>query len=112
MQLQRAFPGVEDPAEMMTEMPGHVLDRDFRYEIEVKLGPHPGQPARQDLRTIVGRLAGQVVRDTAVGELRQTGQVVRGAAGANLRRITQACRFAFRRAATMASSALPTTTSS
>ena len=81
MQLQRAFPGVEDPAEMMTEMPGQVLDRDLRHQVQVELGPQPGQPARQDLRALVRRALGQILGNMAVDEVRQTGQIVGSSRG-------------------------------
>jgi hypothetical protein len=76
MQLQRAFPGVEDPAEMMAEMPCRFLDRDLRHQVQVKLGAQPGQPPGQDLRPLVRCLAVQVAGNAAVGEVRQAGQVV------------------------------------
>ena len=112
VQLQRAFLGVEDPAEVMAEVPGDVLDRDLRHQVQVELGPQPGQPPGQDLGALSAAAGPPGRGDTGCRRNRRgwTGPARRP--GANRRRMTLACRFAFSRAAMTASSALPTMTSS
>ena len=81
MQLQRAFPGVEYPAEVMAEMPGDVLDGDFRHQVEVEFRAQPGQPPGQDLGPLVRSQAVQISGEAAVGERGQVRLVVPGRRG-------------------------------
>ena len=82
MQLQRALPGVEHPAEVMAEMPGDVLDGDLRHQVEVEFRAQPGQPPGQDLRPLVRVQAVQFPGQAGVSERGQIRILVPGRRGA------------------------------
>ena len=76
MQLEHAFAGVEDAAEVLAEPAGDVLDVDLGHQVQVELGPQLAQRCRQDLGALLGRVVvGQLVRHAGVDELRQRRQV-------------------------------------
>ena len=81
VQLQRPFPGVEDPPEMMAGPAGQVLDRDLGHQVQVKFRPDPGQRPGQFLGTVIRRAVHQVSWPHADGEPRERGRVVAGPVG-------------------------------
>ena len=78
MQLQGAFPGMEDPPEMMAEPAGNVLQRDLGHHVEVEFGTDPRDRLAQGLGAGVRREIHQIVRRAVVDEVLQGGQIPAG----------------------------------
>ena len=72
VQLEHALPGVEHPAEVLTQPAGDLLHVDLGHQVEVELGAQLRHRGGEDLRALLGRVViGQVVRHPGVDELRQ-----------------------------------------
>src|SRR6185437_15865133 len=75
VKLQRAFPRVEYPSEVMAHHARDLFNGDLGHQIEVDLWTDLGQPRRQNLGAFVRGVIGKIICQRRVGEVCEAAEI-------------------------------------